>query len=437
MRKLFNLLIALFFGMCPLTLVAEVPPAIFTGSTSVQSGQTAHYTFTINTTVPGGKWTVSLRELETFTNAYFDAATNIYHVDITWADAGSNAVVFLDGNNVIQGTYPVNVNAVTPPTPNATFSTSFSCGVSATLSRSQVAPNQDWYWQTSPTGTSTALGSSPTIVRNSSGDLYLRARSSYAPLNWSTSSQYVGNIQIPSMSVGGNVSPAMQEFNSSASGTINLSNQVGTIQRWEQKTDGGGWNTVNSTSSVLSFTALTSNTTFRAIVRNDNCSEAPSQEATVMVYSSPVITSVNGRSSIGFNESITLNTQANKYSYQWYKDETLIPGATANQLTISRPGNYMVKAKATSSLVEAASVGFKITTVFQEPNGPSYVMTNEFQKESDSDDLFAINSSDYVMTLQYFDGQGRPLQTVMKGNSPNGHDVIQPFSYDEFGRGKK
>ena len=37
-------------------------------------------------------------------------------------------------------------------------------------------------------------------------------------------------------------------------------------------------------------------------------------------------------------------------------------------------------------------------------------------------------------TTQYFDGLGRPLQTVAKAASPNGFDMVSPVVYDPFGR---
>jgi len=37
-------------------------------------------------------------------------------------------------------------------------------------------------------------------------------------------------------------------------------------------------------------------------------------------------------------------------------------------------------------------------------------------------------------STQYFDGLGRPLQTVAKGVSPNGFDMVSPVVYDAFGR---
>jgi hypothetical protein len=37
-------------------------------------------------------------------------------------------------------------------------------------------------------------------------------------------------------------------------------------------------------------------------------------------------------------------------------------------------------------------------------------------------------------SVQYFDGLGRPLQTVQAMASPSGRDVVQPFGYDSEGR---
>ncbi|HVI48043.1 MAG TPA: DUF6443 domain-containing protein [Chitinophaga sp.] len=46
----------------------------------------------------------------------------------------------------------------------------------------------------------------------------------------------------------------------------------------------------------------------------------------------------------------------------------------------------------------------------------------------------AANVRDVKQTTQYFDGLGRPLQTVSKGISTNGNDMVVPIIYDEFGR---
>src|SRR4030066_2140682 len=41
---------------------------------------------------------------------------------------------------------------------------------------------------------------------------------------------------------------------------------------------------------------------------------------------------------------------------------------------------------------------------------------------------------DYIETMQYFDGLGRPVQTVSYKSSPASKDMIRPVEYDNYGR---
>jgi hypothetical protein len=49
----------------------------------------------------------------------------------------------------------------------------------------------------------------------------------------------------------------------------------------------------------------------------------------------------------------------------------------------------------------------------------------------------AWNVCDVSETIQYFDGLGRPLQTVQVKASPALKDIVQPVAYDAFGRESK
>jgi hypothetical protein len=54
---------------------------------------------------------------------------------------------------------------------------------------------------------------------------------------------------------------------------------------------------------------------------------------------------------------------------------------------------------------------------------------------TDNSGLANRNACDLMQTVQYFDGLGRPLQTVqVKGSKDAAKDVIQPVAYDEFSR---
>ncbi|MCW5910627.1 MAG: fibronectin type III domain-containing protein, partial [Cyclobacteriaceae bacterium] len=48
--------------------------------------------------------------------------------------------------------------------------------------------------------------------------------------------------------------------------------------------------------------------------------------------------------------------------------------------------------------------------------------------------LEAANLNEKQVTYQFFDGLGRPIQTVGVQQSPNNYDVVQPIAYDAFGR---
>ena len=39
-----------------------------------------------------------------------------------------------------------------------------------------------------------------------------------------------------------------------------------------------------------------------------------------------------------------------------------------------------------------------------------------------------------IKTVQYFDGLGRPDQTIQVALSPVGKDIVQPIEYDQYGR---
>lgn len=63
----------------------------------------------------------------------------------------------------------------------------------------------------------------------------------------------------------------------------------------------------------------------------------------------------------------------------------------------------------------------------------NYVRTRTYHEASQTEfsDPTVMQVSEVV---QYFDGLGRPLQTVQTKGSPTGKDIVQPIVYDAFGR---
>jgi len=67
----------------------------------------------------------------------------------------------------------------------------------------------------------------------------------------------------------------------------------------------------------------------------------------------------------------------------------------------------------------------------------NYVRTWEAKAPvQDSATLIGMPATGVTQTTQYFDGLGRPLQTVTRQMSPLGKDLVMPIVYDSFGREK-
>ncbi|MBB5649130.1 DUF6443 domain-containing protein [Pedobacter cryoconitis] len=68
----------------------------------------------------------------------------------------------------------------------------------------------------------------------------------------------------------------------------------------------------------------------------------------------------------------------------------------------------------------------------------NYILSKVFKKAGIKDDATAAlntyKTNEVNQTIQYFDGLGRPLQTVIVQGSPKFADVVQPVVYDAFGR---
>ncbi|MDQ0640950.1 RHS repeat-associated protein [Pedobacter sp. W3I1] len=68
-------------------------------------------------------------------------------------------------------------------------------------------------------------------------------------------------------------------------------------------------------------------------------------------------------------------------------------------------------------------------------SGQNYISTRIFKQSGmDPNNLSGRSICEVNETIQYFDGLGRPLQTVQVQGSPGFRDIVQPVSYDAFGR---
>ncbi|MET3982154.1 hypothetical protein ABIB62_004751, partial [Mucilaginibacter sp. UYP25] len=67
----------------------------------------------------------------------------------------------------------------------------------------------------------------------------------------------------------------------------------------------------------------------------------------------------------------------------------------------------------------------------------NYIQTREPRREIKTEsklNSLTPNKDSVMHTLQYFDGLGRPSQTIEVQGSTIGGDVVHPVAYDQFGR---
>ncbi|WP_461630285.1 DUF6443 domain-containing protein [Labilibaculum euxinus] len=70
------------------------------------------------------------------------------------------------------------------------------------------------------------------------------------------------------------------------------------------------------------------------------------------------------------------------------------------------------------------------------PGDQNYIVQTTILKEGidDKDMIDNLSSDDRSLIIDYYDGLGRPQQTVNWQASPDKTDIVQAFSYDEYGR---
>ncbi|WP_158826717.1 DUF6443 domain-containing protein [Mucilaginibacter lacusdianchii] len=120
-----------------------------------------------------------------------------------------------------------------------------------------------------------------------------------------------------------------------------------------------------------------------------------------------------------------------------FKDTTIAswnqPSPTFIQIkptTVIKPGvGQSVRLYIQQPLANCVGLG---TVLSQEQN---YIVTYTLRDSGITNPADKTLQTCQVMTnVQYFDGLGRPLQTVQVKGSPTFRDLVQPFIYDQFGR---
>lgn len=404
-----------------------------TGPTTANVGETKNYTLIwrdgfYQITPPGGG------------TAYWNAigGTVPYGDEsggsVQWTASGLRSVFFeyYTWNDFYYDDLMVTVSASAPAMPNTTFTITQNCGSTNVLRNSNPPSGVQWYWQTTSSGTSTSEYASSTN-RISSGNLYLRARQSTSPYTWSTSSQYVGNISVITTPPSVPATSTGNDIISSTGGqvTVSVSSVSGaTSYRWYTVASGG--TAIGGVSGTSYSPTLTQTTTYHVESVIGNCASTTRRSVTAGVHPAPQIASTNN-GVITMGTPVTLSLNYTYDTYQWRRNGANISGAIASTYQASQAGDYTVqvsKGTATDVVSVAKLIG----------SGPAgqnmnYIVSNTILKAGVTEaDIDTLGVKSLSQTIQYFDGLGRPVQSVVTQGSPNKKDIVQPVVYDQFGR---
>jgi RHS repeat-associated protein len=258
----------------------------------------------------------------------------------------------------------------------------------------------------------------------------------------------------------GTISPSSYTVNfNSSPGFITISNASGDMcttldytYQWQKSSDGINFTDISGATTSLNFNpgALITTTYFR---RKVFCQQnvAYSNVATVTVHPQifpgriiPGALAIPANTSPGeFKVDAAKGGNCNNtFSYQWQKSTvsdpyvwTDISGATGLNYS---PGSVPV----TTYYVRKVTCGSQIVysnVCKVEIAAPKYnvVRNRTIAKPGVStlaDANLLTSPFDVIETSAYFDGLGRPSQTIIKQNSPLQKDIVTANIYDEFGR---
>lgn len=259
----------------------------------------------------------------------------------------------------------------------------------------------------------------------------------------------------------GSVTPASKSINYGTSpgiltGTAATGGNGVYIYQWQNSVNGGtSWVSI-SAATGLNYTPgnLTQNTVYRRQVTSNGV-VTYSNLSTITVYPklvagtvSPSSVTINIGASPGTLTS-TAGTGGNgTYSYQWQSSIdggaswSPISGASAltyapGNLTQSAAYRVLVTSNGISTATNTSVINLNCIVLGSLPSqNQNYIVSSTVKQPgvTNVSQLTGLTVCNLNQTIQYFDGLGRPLQTVIVKGSPGLKDIVQPMAYDAFGR---
>ncbi|MDN5213341.1 DUF6443 domain-containing protein [Fulvivirgaceae bacterium BMA12] len=266
-------------------------------------------------------------------------------------------------------------------------------------------------------------------------DYYVRGRASSGCYS-NYSNVYLQVVRLTAPSVSGNL-------NICSGGSTTLTASGGNSYRWYR----GNELIEGVTGPVFNTGPLTEGASFyvsqvqQVYTANNVTCEGPKRKIDISVIALPeTVPKVRGTVTRCDTGAITLEVLGGFSRYQWYGPDG---NAMANETTsrvqvqldeLDTPVQYRV----TGFSAGGCESGYATITATALSNCENYVHEQLVRVAgiTEAPQIANLSVGQKSDTWNYFDGLGRPLQTVRQQASAMGHDIVQPVVYDHLGRQK-
>lgn len=187
---------------------------------------------------------------------------------------------------------------------------------------------------------------------------------------------------------------------------------------------------------------------YTAVISNNGCTGQTSPPVSIALNILPVVDVELTRTVSLPTSSVTLTASisdpdgtiaARAWSQTSGPATAALTGQTTSSLTASNlvKGTYVFRISATDETGETTSKNVTVN-VLEPPNNYNWIRETVVQVRGQTTDAqvtsLSLSLNEKTETWSYFDGLGRPMQTVSRQASPNRKDMVQPVAYDQFGR---